>query len=196
MSWILVTLELYILSVPSSTGGPLETTGEHRGQFPRTDFGPDTESSLLTPPPGPQKLRLFGERCNVMFCGRFNFFRRVNVSLTVLCVFVYTRRTFWACGEVRRGQGRPNYVWHLHGEVDTWRCSEANLSNPPRGKCKGILLCQQNHIFEANNTFFEKEKGKEIIICFRMKESYFEANNELSCYKSYLRTKTSCLRDK
>ena len=36
------TLELYLLSVPSSTGGPWsprETAGDHRGQFPRTDFG-------------------------------------------------------------------------------------------------------------------------------------------------------------
>ena len=31
---------LYLLSIPSSTGGPWrprETTGDHRGQFPRTD---------------------------------------------------------------------------------------------------------------------------------------------------------------
>ena len=36
------TLELYLLSVPSSTGGswrPRETTGGHRGQLPCTDFG-------------------------------------------------------------------------------------------------------------------------------------------------------------
>ena len=38
---------------------PLETTGDHRGQFPRTDLGPVTEPSPPPTPPGPLKLRLF-----------------------------------------------------------------------------------------------------------------------------------------
>ena len=37
----------------------LETTGDHRGQFPRTDVELDMESSPLTTAPGPLKLRLF-----------------------------------------------------------------------------------------------------------------------------------------
>ena len=43
------------------SGRPLEATGGHRGQFPRTDFGPFLKSSPLTKPPGPLKLRLFME---------------------------------------------------------------------------------------------------------------------------------------
>ena len=54
------TLELHLLSVLSSTGGPwrpLETTGDHRSQFPRTDLGWFCKSSPLPTPPGPLKLR-------------------------------------------------------------------------------------------------------------------------------------------
>ena len=59
---------MYSVSVPSSKeapGGhraPLETTGDHRVQLPRTDFDMVRESSPLPISPGPQKLRLFGER--------------------------------------------------------------------------------------------------------------------------------------
>ena len=41
-----------------ATGGPLETTGDHRGQFQRTDFGAARESSPLPTLPGPLKLIL------------------------------------------------------------------------------------------------------------------------------------------
>ena len=54
------TLELYVLSVPSSTGGPWprETTqASPRAQI----VAPDRESSPLATPPGPLKLRLFGK---------------------------------------------------------------------------------------------------------------------------------------
>ena len=40
---------------------PLEARGSHKGQFPRTDFDPFRTSTPLTTPPGPLKLRLFGE---------------------------------------------------------------------------------------------------------------------------------------
>ena len=40
---------------------PRETTGDHRGQFPRTDLGPSTERNSPPTPPGP----LFGEPANV-----------------------------------------------------------------------------------------------------------------------------------
>ena len=58
------TWELYLLSVPSSTGRPWrpwETAGDHRGQFPHIDFVWLRKSSPLPKPPGPIKLRLFGE---------------------------------------------------------------------------------------------------------------------------------------
>ena len=40
---VLETLERYFSSSrrqPEATGGPPETTGDRRGQFPRTDLGP------------------------------------------------------------------------------------------------------------------------------------------------------------
>ena len=40
--------------VDGGGGRPLEATGGHRGQFPRTDFGPFRKSTPLTIPPGPQ----------------------------------------------------------------------------------------------------------------------------------------------
>ena len=48
--------------VVGGSGRPLEAPGDHRGQLPRTDFGPCRESSPLPTPPGPLKLRLLGEQ--------------------------------------------------------------------------------------------------------------------------------------
>ena len=42
-------------------GRPSEAPGGHSGHLPRTDFGPFRKSSLIPTPPGPPKLRLFGE---------------------------------------------------------------------------------------------------------------------------------------
>ena len=61
-------------------GGPLEATGGNEGQFPRTDFGRCPKSSPPPKPPGPPKLRLFGEseilnenlRYNSMFSDCFS----------------------------------------------------------------------------------------------------------------------------
>ena len=47
-------------------GRPLEATGDHRGKFPRTDFGLVSESGPLPTPTGPLKLRLFGEQKQMM----------------------------------------------------------------------------------------------------------------------------------
>ena len=44
-----------------ATEGPLETTSDHKGQFPRTDSGAVTESSPQTTPPGPLTLCVFGD---------------------------------------------------------------------------------------------------------------------------------------
>ena len=44
---------------PGDHGRPMETTRDHRGQFPRTDFGWIPKPSPPTTPPGPLKLRFF-----------------------------------------------------------------------------------------------------------------------------------------
>ena len=63
MSYLKLRNCIYCLSrrQRQATEGPPKTTGDHRGQFPRTDFGPVTESSPPPTPPGPLKLRFLGE---------------------------------------------------------------------------------------------------------------------------------------
>ena len=55
----IVQLYLSLVVVVGVGGGgkPVNATGGHRGQFPRTDFGPFRKSTSLATPPGPLKLR-------------------------------------------------------------------------------------------------------------------------------------------
>ena len=62
-------------------GRPLEATGGHTGQFPRTDAGPFCKSSPLSTPPESLKLRLFGGIRSS--CVAHNIYIYTNVDLSI-----------------------------------------------------------------------------------------------------------------
>ena len=67
-----------------ATGGLLETTGNHRGQFPRTvSFAGDTESSLLPTLPGPLKLPLTWETNLYVHSTYLWFYIYINIYIYI-----------------------------------------------------------------------------------------------------------------
>ena len=62
-------LELYTASVSSSTGDLPEATGSNRGQFPRTDFGPEKRMcSSSNTAKTPEATRVWGKSSIYLTC--------------------------------------------------------------------------------------------------------------------------------